>query len=63
MSRKFSIRVERDRSFDADDNGGWTVTKYHRTGWSVLFRGDLAECQEFAQSEVEAMRWIAGTAA
>ena len=56
---QFSIRVERDRSFDADDTGGWTVTKYHRHGWSVLFRGDLAECHERAEEEVEAMRWNA----
>lgn len=47
--QEFSIRVERDHAPDANDHGGWKVTKFHRTGWSVAFRGDIAECQDYAQ--------------
>lgn len=53
---RFSIHVERDHAEDAAIHGGWKVTKYHRGGWTVVFRGDIAECQDHAQDLAEDQR-------
>lgn len=59
---QLSIRVERDLAPDADDHGGWKVTKFHRAGWTVVFRGDIAECQDYAQDLANDLRCEAAMA-
>jgi hypothetical protein len=42
--------LERDESPDGEEFGGWKVTRFHRHGWQVVFRGDFAESHDFLKS-------------
>lgn len=46
-----TVRVERDDAPDADEHGGWRVVYESTAMWKVLFRGDIAECEDFAETE------------
>lgn len=59
MENRFSVIVERDPADDADDHGGYRVVEKHRGCVpAVLFRGDTAECQDYAQSYVHDCRTL-----
>ena len=48
--------LERDDSELGQEFGGWKVTKFWERGtqggWQVVFRGDLAEADEFYNEQV-----------
>jgi hypothetical protein len=52
---KRGIWVEQERGTDE-----WTVTRYTGRGWSVLFRGDKADAEDYARGLADDARWMEG---
>ena len=48
-----TIRIETDVSIDQNDPERFTVTKYMRRGFSVLFRGTREACTNFVGANPE----------
>ena len=50
---KDRYELERDTSPDGEEFGGWKVTRFHRHGWQVVFRGDMAEAADFYEDQID----------
>ncbi len=44
--------IERDETELGQEFGGWKVTRFHKHGWQVVFRGNFAEAHDFYDEQV-----------